>query len=135
VSGSDATIIDPATCESLLAGESTCRVGFVADDSELHILPVTHAVVDGNVCFRSAPGSKLGQAAAGGRMVVQADAADAAGQTGWSVLGRGVAQIVTDPADLEILLALPFEPWAQVADDGFWVRIVIDRWTGRRFTH
>lgn len=127
--------LDAETCRRLLASKSNCRVGFVSDDGLLHILPVTHAVFGEGVAFKSAPGTKLGQAAAGGRVVVQADAADDQGQTGWSVLGRGRAHIVTDEDTLAELMALPFRPWSEVAEEGMWVLVDIEEWHGRRITH
>jgi nitroimidazol reductase NimA-like FMN-containing flavoprotein (pyridoxamine 5'-phosphate oxidase superfamily) len=123
-------VLDASTCRSLLASRGVSRIGFVADD--LHILPITHAVVGDDVAFKSAPGTKLGKAAAGGRVVIQADATDDDGQTGWSVLARGRARIVTDDDELAELMMLPFKPWANVADDGLWVRVEVDEWTGRR---
>lgn len=131
----DVTALTPQECRDLFAGQPVARVAFSDADGALHVLPVTHAVVGDDVCFKSAPGTKLGRAAAGGRMVVQSDAVDDTGQTGWSVVARGNARIVTDEDELEVLMALPFQPWSHAAEEGLWVRVDVDQWEGRRVAH
>jgi Pyridoxamine 5'-phosphate oxidase len=51
--------------------------------------------------------------------------------SGWSVLVRGRAELVTDEADLAHLRAGPLRPWAEGARSS-WVRIVLDVVSGRR---
>ncbi len=121
-------------CLELVATAPVSRVGFVLD-GELHILPVAHVVLDGRVCFKSAPGSKLGAAAGGAELVLQADRYDEQAREGWSVVARGAGEIVTDRAVLARLMALDFEPWALPGDDAMWVRVDVTGWTGRRIVH
>ena len=125
-------ILDREECLALLAGNEprVGRVGFTVD-GEQFVLPVNYAVVDATVVFRSGAGSKLGIAADGGRMVFEADTVDGRWHSGWSVLVRGTASIVTDVAEQERLLSLDLQPWAQ-GDKSFIVRLEPLEITGRR---
>lgn len=116
---------------SLLAGEAVSRVGLNGEDGP-EVLPVNHLVVDGIVYFRTAPGTKLAAAAAGDRVVVEADHYDAGSHAGWSVVAKGTARIVTDEDELERVLAIDFEPWAAPDIREFWVAVDPDAVTGRR---
>jgi hypothetical protein len=52
-------------------------------------------------------------------------------QTGWSVLARGDAEEVTDPAQLNRLKGLPLTPWAP-GDKAHYVQIGAAQMSGRR---
>lgn len=108
------------------------RIAFVEEDDGPDILPVNHVVVDGRVYFRTAPGTKLGAAAAGQRVALEADDYRATAETGWSVVVKGEARIVTGEAELEALHALNFEPWAAPDTRTFWVEVACEVVTGRR---
>jgi len=62
----------------------------VADD--LVILPVYYAVMDDDIVFRTAPGTKLDAAAMHARVAFEVDGAS----PGWSVLVRGHAEVLDD---------------------------------------
>lgn len=96
------------------------------------ILPVNHVVLDGAIFFRTGAGSKLGAAAAGSRVAVETDDYETDRRSGWSVVVRGPAEIVTDEGQLERLHALDFEPWALPDTRTFWIRIAPEEVTGRR---
>lgn len=117
----------------LLGAATVSRLAFV-DDGVPDILPVNHLVLDGRVYFRTAPGTKLGAAAAGERVAMEADDYDAPAETGWSVVVKGTASIVTDEERLERLHALNFEPWASPDKRSFWVEVSTDEVTGRRLS-
>ena len=118
-------------CLELLRSVPWARVGFVAHDVP-SILPVTILLHEGCVYFRTAPGSKLGSAAGGNVVAIQADGGDPDTRLGWSVLVHGHASIVTD-GELEArLLALPLDSWTPPDDKAFWVGVTIDRVSGRR---
>ncbi len=127
----DLAPIDRDTCLQLLAGVSFVRIGFVTAQGPT-VLPVNHLIHGDALYFRTAPGSKLGTAAAGERVAVEADSGDDATRTGWSVLVHGPSSIVNDTATIEALLNLPFEPWALPAEQAFWVRVELERVSGRR---
>ena len=123
--------LDRERCIELLAGAHLVRIAFVTDHGP-SVLPVNHLVHDGSLYFRTAPGSKLGIAAADGPVAIEADGGDAATRTGWSVVVHGRASIVTDEGVSEALYERPFEPWALPDDRAFWVRVPLDQISGRR---
>lgn len=127
----DLVPIEPEECLRLLGSVGISRVGFVTNDGP-DVLPVNHLVHDGRIVFRSAPGSKLGIAAAGARVAVEADDISETTNTGWSVVAYGEARIVTDPERLEALHLVDFAPWASPDLRDHWIEIDPDRVTGRR---
>ena len=127
----DLTTIDRDECLALLAGAAFVRVGFVTSQGPT-VLPVNHLLYGDALYFRTAPGSKLGTAAAGERVAIEADNGHEPSRTGWSVLVHGRASIVNDPQLIEALHAQPFEPWALPADQAFWVHVELERVSGRR---
>lgn len=127
----DLTPIDHERCLELLAEASFVRVAFVTPQGPT-VLPVNHLFHDGALYFRTAPGSKLGTAAAGERVAVEADSGDDLTRTGWSVVAHGPASIVNDGELIEELHAKPFEPWALPAEQAFWVQVELERISGRR---
>ncbi len=68
---------------------------------------------------------------AAARVAFEVDGVDEATRTGWSVLVRGEATEVTDPAELARLRQLPLSPWAPGAKTRY-VRILPTVLTGRR---
>jgi uncharacterized protein len=127
----DLASLDRDECLRLLVGTSFVRVAFVTTHGPT-ILPVNHLLHGDALYFRTAPGSKLGTAAAGAQVAIEADGGDEPTRTGWSVLIHGKASIVNDNAIIEALHAEPFEPWALPADQSFWVRVELEHVTGRR---
>ena len=98
------------------------------------ILPVNFAVHEGQVVLRSVAGSKLDAATAGAVVAFEADDHAPDGAWGWSVLVQGVAQEVTDPAEVAVLRSLRITPWAY--PDGQadrFLRIDTEIISGRRF--
>ena len=117
-------------CFGLLAGQQLGRVVLVDDRGPL-ALPVNFVVDQHSVLFRSDEGTKLAVASRGARVAFEVDGTDAATRTGWSVLVRGEAVEVTDPAELERVRRLPLSPWAPGPKDRY-VRILPTALTGRR---
>ena len=114
----------------LLAGQQLGRVVLVDDRGPL-ALPVNFVVDQHSVLFRSDEGTKLEVASRGARVAFEVDGIDAATRTGWSVLVRGEAIEVTDPAELARVRRLPLSPWAPGAKTRY-VRILPTVLTGRR---
>jgi len=119
-------------CFELLAREQLGRVAF-ADDRGPVVFPVNFVLDRHMVVFRTDAGTKLDAACRGSRVAFEVDGADAAAHTGWSVLVRGEAVEVTDPAELARLRKLPLDPWAPGAKTHY-VRILPAVLTGRRIS-
>lgn len=119
-------------CFGLLAREQLGRVTFV-DDLGPMVLPVNFVLDRQMVVFRTDNGAKLDVARSGGRVAFEIDGIDAAAHTGWSVVVRGEAAEVTDPAELGRLRRLPLDPWPPGTKSRY-VRILPAILTGRRIS-
>ena len=117
-------------CFALLARERLGRVA-VVDDRGPVVFPVNFVLDRHMVMFRTDEGTKLDTACRGSQVAFEIDGTDAAARTGWSVLVRGEAIEVTDPAELARLRKLPLDPWAP-GPKTHHVRILPAVLTGRR---
>jgi uncharacterized protein len=117
-------------CFRLLAQQRLGRVVLVDDRGPL-ALPVNFLLDQHTVLFRSDEGTKLEVASRGARVAFEVDGADEVTRTGWSVLVRGEATEVTDPAELARVRKLPLSPWAPGPKSRY-VRILPTVLTGRR---
>jgi uncharacterized protein len=97
------------------------------------VLPVNFVLDRQMVVFRTDDGAKLDVARCGGRVAFEVDGTDAATHTGWSVVVRGEAVEVTNPAELARLWELPLDPWAPGTKSRY-VRILPAALTGRRIS-
>jgi uncharacterized protein len=122
--------LDREECIRRLIDAPWARIAFTTDSGP-RILPINHLVVDGEVYFRTSPGSKLASAVRGAPVALEVDGGDAASRLGWSVVARGRSSIVHDEELIERLMLQPFEPWTLPEDKAFWVWIEIDDITGR----
>ena len=119
-------------CFELLAREHVGRVA-VVDDRGPVVVPVNFVLDRHMVVFRTDEGTKLDAASRGSRVAFEIDEIDAVAHTGWSVLVRGEAVEVTDPAELARLRKLRLTPWAPGAKTRY-VRILPTALTGRRIS-
>lgn len=87
--------LDHGTCHQLLAAASTGRLA-LNDPQGPHVVPVNHTVVDGDVLIRSGEGRKREAAEPGQAASFQVDGVDADRGRGWSVLARGVLELVEE---------------------------------------
>jgi nitroimidazol reductase NimA-like FMN-containing flavoprotein (pyridoxamine 5'-phosphate oxidase superfamily) len=117
-------------CFELLAREHLGRVA-VVDDLGPVVFPVNFVLDRHMVVLRTDAGTKLDAAIRGSRVAFEIDGTDTAAHTGWSVLVRGEAVEVTDPAELARLRKLPLDPWAPGVKTHY-VRILPAALTGRR---
>ena len=117
-------------CFRLLSGQHLGRLA-LADDHGPIALPVNYVLDQHTVLFRTDEGTKLDAATRGARVAFEIDGVDEATRTGWSVLVRGEAALVTDQAELARVRALPLYPWAPGAK-GHYIRILPALLTGRR---
>lgn len=95
------------------------------------ILPINYALLDDEVVFRTAPGTKLSAALMQILVAFEVDQPDPAMRAGWSVLVVGYAEEIRDRSTLERVAALGLEPWVTEGRD-FVVRIRTRTMTGRR---
>ena len=122
--------LSKSECFELLARERLGRVALVDDRGPVVFL--VNFVLDRHmVVFRADQGTKLDAACRGSRVAFEVDGTDTAARTGWSVLVRGEAIEVTDPAELARMRKLPLDPWAPGAK-AHYVRILPAVLTGRR---
>jgi uncharacterized protein len=124
--------LSKSECFGLLARERVGRVAFV-DDLGPMVLPVNFVLDRHMVVVRTDGGTKLDAAVRGSRVAFEIDGTDEAARTGWSVVVRGEAVEVTDPAELARLRRLPLNPWAPGAK-AHYVRILPAVLTGRRIS-
>ena len=89
--------LSKSECFALLAREHLGRVA-VVDDRGPVVFPVNFVLDRHMVVFRTDEGTKLDAACRGSRVAFEVDGTDTAAHTGWSVLVRGEAIEVTDPA-------------------------------------
>jgi uncharacterized protein len=120
-------ILDHEECLELLGRNSFGRIGLKTADDPI-VLPVYYALVNGEIVFRTDPGTKLIAAVLGTRVAFEIDNQDA----GWSVLVIGRAHEVRAPgAEVESLQDQLDRGWPAGERDRV-VKIEIERVTGRR---
>ena len=118
-------------CIRLMEGHPA-GVGRVAlADPHPIIFPVNFAIDRGNIVFRTDPGAKFHAAVHEALVAFESDWVEPTWQTGWSVVVRGHAHVVTDPEELQRVRRLPLLPWADGAKEAF-VSIESDLISGRR---
>lgn len=122
-------------CRRLLTQVPVGRIAFNRQDQPL-VLPVNFAVDDDAVVFRTRKGSKLDVAEreAGVRVAFEVDHYDEDSRTGWSVLATGRMRPVLDLTETARLDRLGLHAWADDLDRQRWIRVEIDRLSGRRVT-
>ena len=120
-------------CLDLLMRSSVGRVAWCGPDGP-QVVPMTIAMHNGAVVFRTVAYSALARAVRGATLAVEVDELDPASRTGWSVLAVGHAETVAEPHDLaELWRNGGPEPWAPGVRTLF-VRVVPRRITGRRIS-
>jgi nitroimidazol reductase NimA-like FMN-containing flavoprotein (pyridoxamine 5'-phosphate oxidase superfamily) len=119
-------------CLDLLATVPVGRVG-VSVNALPVVLPVNFALLDGDIVFRTARGTKFDAAVAHAVVAFEADAYGANGRRGWSVMVQGTSSELTDPAVLERAHALELAPWGVGAGADRFVRVESRFVSGRRF--
>ncbi len=129
--GQHLEVLDRAACIELLAHHRFVgRLGFVVDDRP-SILPVNYIFDNNSVVFCSASGTKLNAVVGGADVAFEVDDSVPLRHSGWSVLVRGHAEVITDPGEVARLRHGPLRPWAKGARAN-WVRISLDEISGRR---
>ena len=125
-SAGDLDRLDPVECYVLLRGRTLGRVAVkLADD--LVILPVYYAVMDDDIVFRTAPGTKLDAAVLKTKVAFEVDGT----APGWSVLVRGHAEEIRSPDVQQRARHALGDDWPAGERD-LLVRIRAEKVTGRR---
>ncbi len=127
-------VLDEATCLDLLASEPVGRLAFTYQGDPA-ILPVNFVVVDGDVAFRTARGSKLEAAQTSPEKVVafEVDRYDRDDHSGWSVVVKGTRSGVLDEVQRDRLdNDTNLLPWTDTRARATWVRLTPREITGRR---
>jgi uncharacterized protein len=94
-------------------------------------MPLNYSVTDGSVVLCTTPYSLLGTYGRDSMLAFEIDHFEHARQRGWSVVVRGRAEPVEDPADLARLVRLLPRPWA-AGRRSLYLRIPLTEVTGRR---
>lgn len=123
-----------AECLDRLRRSRVGRLAFV-DRGEPMIVPVNYGMDGDSVILRTAPGSKLAAAEDEKPVAFEVDEFDPARRAGWSVVVRGVAEVVDDPGEVAGLTKLGVWPWADMVQRNRWVRIRAFSITGRVVVH
>lgn len=118
-------------CLQLIAATPVGRVAFTAA-GEVEVLPVNYVLDGVSVAFRSAVGSKLEAAMQHNTVTFQVDHYDDREGTGWSVLIKGQAEVVTDAHVLRRLELSNLRPYAVSVPRRRWILIHPNTVTGRR---
>jgi len=123
--------LDTDECASLLTLEAVGRLAVGNGDEAPDVVPVNFVVRDGDPVFRSHGGVLL-ERVLQSPVSLEVDRFDWFHRTGWSVLVRGVAQLV-DPAETDDVLTGDddLDTWVP-GDQPLLVRIRVERMTGRR---
>ncbi|HYB25103.1 MAG TPA: pyridoxamine 5'-phosphate oxidase family protein [Solirubrobacteraceae bacterium] len=125
-----------AECLRLLAANRVGRLAVALSDGAPVIRPVNYLFDEASqsIVFRTSHGSKLHAVLQVNEAAFEIDGLDEGSRTGWSVIVQGVAEEVTNRADVRRLDGLGVEPWAP-GPKRRWVRIRARTVTGRRIVH
>ena len=121
-------------CLQLLATATFGRVG-VSVDALPAIVPVTIALMDDAVVFRTVPGTKLAAATDRSVLAVEVDEYDPGAGDGWSVLVRGIASELASSDAVDRARRLLRDSWLELETSEHYVQVACDLVTGRRLRH
>ncbi len=119
----------PTECMTFLKRGGVGRVAVAVGD-DIEVLPVNFVVHDGEVVFRTGPQTVLARQA-NRRLTFELDRIDDSMRSGWSVIVRGPARVLTEPDLHLVAAAAELEPWAGGVRD-LYIAITPDRLSGRR---
>ena len=123
-------VIGREQCLDLLATNHLGRVAWQAADLP-QILPVTYAMHQGSVYFRTTPDGILSELAQPTRVALEVDELDQQTRSGWSIVLQGRTSAVTEPDAVAGLWAADsLVPWA-AGNRTLFICIRPDRVSGR----
>jgi CBS domain-containing protein/nitroimidazol reductase NimA-like FMN-containing flavoprotein (pyridoxamine 5'-phosphate oxidase superfamily) len=106
------------------------RIAFVTDGDPM-ILPVNHGVDGAAIVFRTTGGPKQFAADRGAAVAFEADRYEVTRRWGWSVVVRGIAEVVEDEEQIERYEQLGIQAWADSVERPVWVRVRAEEISGR----
>lgn len=108
------TALEESECLELLRTSHVGRVAWQSGQG-ITILPITYAVHERTLIFRTAPDALLAELAHHHKVAFEVDSTDEETATGWSVLVRGHSAAPADQDRLAEIWQSPGrpEPWAQ----------------------
>jgi nitroimidazol reductase NimA-like FMN-containing flavoprotein (pyridoxamine 5'-phosphate oxidase superfamily) len=119
-------------CYRLLAATDIGRVAVNLPGSDAPLIrPVNYVFHERAVAFRSARGSKFTFLTLANRASFEIDGIDVSDHTGWSVIVVGLAEEVTNAAEIANLERSDLRPWTP-GDKPHWIRIRPEVISGRR---
>lgn len=122
--------LSPLECWDRIAAAPYGRIATTAA-GEIDVFPVNHAVHDGSIVFRTAPGTKLLELTIHRNVVFQVDGFD--DRAAFSVVVKGTADELQSSREVEDVERTGVTPWAPEEKDR-WVQITPWLVTGREFT-
>ena len=124
-------VLDRDECIELLTRHRYLgRVALIAEGRPL-IFPVNYIADAESAVFCTAAGTKLDAIGSGAEVSFEIDDHEPLYHSGWSVLVKGRATVVTDERELARLRAGRLRPWVRGARAN-WIRIQIAEISGRR---
>ncbi|MFC7619416.1 pyridoxamine 5'-phosphate oxidase family protein [Microlunatus sp. GCM10028923] len=130
MSGRTFSVLPPDRCLELLTHQVIGRVAWSGDQG-VQVLPVTYAVHDQGIVFRTAPYGLLATLRDPCAVAFEVDRFDVDSRSGWSVVAQGRTRAVAAAEDLaELWSAEDPVPWAPGTRNLF-ITIAIDRLSGR----
>lgn len=127
--GRDVQELSAQECYALLAEADIGRVILTAQALPT-ALPVSYVVDQGDIVFRTGPGTKLTAAGRGTVVAFEVDQFEPALRMGWSVVVTGVASVVSSASELRRLDELRIPHWVESSTQ--YVRLSASMVTGRR---
>ncbi|MDQ0924634.1 nitroimidazol reductase NimA-like FMN-containing flavoprotein (pyridoxamine 5'-phosphate oxidase superfamily) [Pseudarthrobacter sp. W1I19] len=118
-------------CWKYLRSVSVCRVAVTGGDGT-DIFPVNYVPNYGTVIFRTGPGTKLDALLAIPAVVLEADGMNSYGTIAWSVVIKGLAEVVSNGEELQEAAEAGLSPWQPGVKDTL-VRVTPKEISGRRF--
>ena len=118
-------------CERMLSAGVVGRIALTTPDGP-HIVPLNYTLVGDAIVVATSPYSALGTYGPDALVAFEVDEFDMGARTGWSVVVRGRAAMVADPADVQSFKRAGIvHPWADGSRNLF-LRIPRTEVSGRR---
>ena len=127
-------VLARSECLRLLAATGIGRIAVSVTEWDHPVIRPVNYVFDEpsqSVLIRSANGSKLQAVLRSATAAFEIDGIDTARHVGWSVIIVGVAEEITNAAEVRRIERLGLEPWPP-GRKGHWIRIRTNTVSGRR---